>query len=564
MPGARPAGVVTSMGMGTLSPRTGVAPRPPAPDPGRPARHRRHLAGGIALVLAVAVVAVAAPRYTAAPSAAPQGSVTPAPKPGSAGTTVGGVRCAPGVRQVPFSDYSPICLPAWHGDNGGATANGVTRTTITLTYREAATNILAALYLLLPPSVVGTNAEAIHTMDSYISVFNRYFELYGRKVVLEPFEGQGDFVDEDEGTGLAAAQEDALTVADSIHAFADMSLVDSSAVYDDALQQAGVSVFSLYLNDSSWYRQAAPYQYTVGPTCSQSDEALADVLASPGMADADAAYAGPALRQHKRVYGIVYPDNAQADACAQQLSSALAAAGHPAAASVSFEFDVSQLATEAQNAVGQLQSKGVTTIVCAECDPVSPIYFLKSAKDAGYFPEFVVQSYFAGGTASIDGFIQNVLAQSGAEDEAGGILALGTGGKVTLASEALKVYEMANHGSLAGILPSYLWAYESLLYFYDLLQAAGPDLTPATLHRALADTAELVPSKAGGTLGRWTFGAGTVAPSSSFQLVHWVADATSPENGRKGTFEPCYGGRTFSFGAPHGGVPQHTGPACPT
>lgn len=549
------------MATGTLTPSTGAPPRSPAHQ-GRAARHRRRLAAGVALLVGAAAVALAVPRAQTA--AGRRAEFTPPAAPGTPGLTVAGIRCGPKVRQVPFSAYSPICVPAWHGDNGGATANGVTATTITLTYRQAATNILSLLYTEIPQAVVGTNAEAIHTMQSYIDVFNRYFELYGRKVVLAPYTGQGDFVREDEGSGLAAAQEDALQVADTIHGFADMSLIDSSAIYDDALQQAKVPVFGLYLQDSAWYRQARPYQYTVGPTCTQTDAAMGDLLGSPAMADAPAAYAGPALRSSTRRYGILYPDNPQATTCAQELSRDLAAAGHPPAASVGYEFNVATLQTASQNAIGQLKAAGVTTVICASCDPVSPIYFLTAAKAARYFPEWVVQSYFTGGTSAIDGVIQNILAKSGAADEASGLLALGNGGEVTAGSEALKVYAMANHGSLSGILPSYLWAYSTLLYFFDLLQAAGPDLTPATLARAEADTAELAPSLPGGPLGRWTFGPGQVAPSASFQLVRWVPGVTSPEDGRPGTFEPCYGGKVFSYTAPHGGVPQHQPPRCPT
>lgn len=550
------------MATGTLTPSTGETPR--VGGDGRRVRHRRHLAGGLALLLAVALVALLAPRYAVPGSGGRAAAVTPAPVPGTFGHTVAGVPCGPGVRQVPFSAYSPICMPAWHGSNGGATANGVTGTTITLTYREASTDILSLLYALVPQTVVGTNAEAVHTMQAYIDVFNRYFELYGRKVVLKPYQGQGDFITEDEGGGLAQAQEDALTAADSLHAFADLSLVDSSVVYDDALQQAGVPAIGFYLQDSAWYGQAAPFQYTTGPTCSQTDQAIADVLGSPGMADADAAYAGGALRTTPRRYGIIYPDNPQADTCAQELTKDLAATGHPPAAAVSFEFDVATLKAAAQNAIGQLQASGVTTIICASCDPVSPIYFLSAAKAAGYFPELVMQSYFVGGTSNMDAFVQNILAQAGAADEGPGILAIGTGGQPTALSEAIEAYVMGNGGSLSGILPSYLWAYESLLYFYDLLQAAGPDLTPATLHRALADTPELPRSKAGGLFGPWEFGPGRVDPSAGFELERWVPGAVSAEDNRPGTFEPCYGSAVFSFTARNGGVPAHASPDCPS
>ncbi len=529
--------------------------------PGQRARHRRHLAGGVALVAAAAVASLAP--HVAPRAAASAVAVTPAPVPGSPGRTVSGVVCRPGVRQVPFSAYSPICLPAWHGDNGGATANGVTAHTITLVYREASSDILSLLYAEIPPTVVGTNAEAIHTMQSYIDVFNRVFELYGRKVVLRTYQGQGDFITEDQGGGQAAAQEDALTVADSLHGFADMSLVDSSVVYDDALQQAGVPAFGLYLQNAAWYRDASPYQYTVGPDCSQTDQALADVFGSPAMADGDAVYAGGDLRTERRKVGILHPDNPQADLCADELASDLAATGHPVAASVGFEFDVATLQTAAQNAMGQLQSAGVTTVLCASCDPVSPIYFLDAAKAADYQPELVVQSYFAGGTAGIDGFIQNILAKAQDPGYGGSILAVGSGGRITPHTEAAEVYAMANHGSLAGILPTYSWAYESLLEFFDLLQAAGPDLTPVTLHRAMADTAELPPSAPGGSLGPWRFGSGRVDPSAGFQLLRWVPGAISPEDGRPGTFEACYGGRTFRYDARHGGVPADQGPECP-
>lgn len=557
------------MATGTLTPGTGDG-RPSGDGgttrrPGPALRHRRRFAGGVVALVAVGLVAVLSPKVSPPSSAAGRAvAVTTPLPPGTSGTTVAGVRCGPGVRQVPFSAYSPICVPAWHGVNGGATANGVTKKTITLVYREASSNVLSALYGVIPQSVVGTNTEAIATMRSYIKVFNRYFELYGRKVVLKPFNGRGDFVAEDQGSGVGAAQEDALTVADQLHAFADMSLVDSTVIYDDALQKDDVPAFGLYLQDSSWYRQAAPYQYTVGPTCTQSDQAIADLLGSPAVADSTATYAGPGLRHQQRRYGIIYPDNPQADVCAERLAQELTALGHPPAAAVSFEFQLSTLGTAAQNAIGQLSARHVTTVICASCDPVSPIDFLAAAKDAGYAPEWLVQSYFAGGSAALDGYWQNILAKSGDSAGAGGLLALGTGGQVTSRSEALQVYRMANGGSLRGILPSYLWAYESLLYFYDLLQAAGPDLTPAALHRAEADVAELPPSAPGGSLGTWRFGAGTVAPSASFQLLHWVPGATSAQDGQPGTFEPCYGGRVFSYTAPHGGVPQHTAPACPT
>ena len=56
-----------------------------------------------------------------------------------------------------WSAYAPACQPKWSGNNGGATSSGVTGTTITLTYRDAAAALMQEIYAVEPKSVVGTN-----------------------------------------------------------------------------------------------------------------------------------------------------------------------------------------------------------------------------------------------------------------------------------------------------------------------------------------------------------------------------------------------------------------------
>jgi len=530
---------------------------------------RRHLVT-LGLVAGLAALLLFSPKIAAgASSQAARPGITPPAGPGTPGTTVAGVACAPGVRQVPWSAYAPACIPAWHGHNGGATANGVTATTITLVYRLAATNELQELYALIPPTTVGTNDEAVHTMQAYVNTFNRYFELYGRKVVLRPYNGQGNFITEDTGSGLAQAQADALTVSSTIHGFADMSLVDSSVVYTAALEARGVASFGLYLQDASWYRQAAPYQYTTGPNCTKGAGALGTVLGT-GMSDQPAAFAGDsALRATDRVYGVVYPDNSTATACAQQLETALAAAHHASVVDVGFTFDPASLVQSSADAVAQLRSHGVTTIICSSCDPITPVFLLQAAHAEGYHPEWVFQSYFAGNSVNQDSFVRNELAKSGASDEASGILAIGTASVPRVDQEAIRAYELGNGGSTSGILPSYPFVYGSMLYFFDLLQAAGPDLSAQGLHAALADTAALVPSKPGGQLGGWAFGPGTVDPASDYQILRWSPTATSAQDGQQGAFVACDGGKVFGFASAvpspgAGRVPVHSQPACPS
>ncbi len=521
--------------------------------------YRRWLTGGILrrqIVTAITLVALVfvllfTPEVSTTTSSNVQllPGMTPPTPPGGAGTTVGGVICSPGVRQVPFSEYAPQCQPKWTGHNGGPTAPGVTATTINLVYREAATDELALLYTLLPQSIVGTNDEAIATVQKYVDTFNKYFELYGRKVVLVPYQGQGNFINEDTGTGSDAAAADALTVKTSLHGFVDMSLIDSSVIYTKALQSQGVISFGLYLQSADFYTQNTPWQFTNGPNCAKTADAIGS-LAGKGMAGHKAGMASEASLQTKnRTFGIVYPDNPQSALCEQLIVKALARYGITPKVTVAVPFDISSLITSSSNAIAQFQAAGVTTVIDSSSDPITPIYFLKAATSTGYGPEWLLQSYFAGGANTIDGFVQDDISKAGADSlkQGNSILALGNNSVPRAQQEAIKAFEESNNGSADGILPSYPFAYGDVLYFFDLLQAAGPNLTAANLAGASANTSVLIPSGPGGEMGGWTFGAGMVDPSSTYQLLRWSNTTISTQNGQPGTFLPCYGGQVFTY-----------------
>ncbi len=165
--------------------------------------------------------------------------VTPPAAAGSAGTTVGGVACKPGVRQVSWSQYAPECVPAYHGDNGGASSPGVTRTTISLAYRLAASTLMTEIYALFPKTMLGTNDEALSVLSALTKVFNRSFELYGRHVVGKPFDGQGNFMSELMGGGQEGAVADAATEK-SMGTFIDDSVYDATQIYANDLASNGI------------------------------------------------------------------------------------------------------------------------------------------------------------------------------------------------------------------------------------------------------------------------------------------------------------------------------------
>jgi hypothetical protein len=517
------------------------------------ARTLRHyapvLVGLVVFVLVVTLTPTVEP--TTAPSTAPRSTTSPlaalaaAYRPGATGVAVSGVHCQPGVRQVAWSRYAPTCQPAWHGDNGGATSPGVTAKTITLTFRYAATPAEAALFASFAPQTVGTEAQAVQAMQGYVSEFNKNFELYGRHVVLKVFNGKGDILPEASGGGQAAAEADAAT-AKSLGAFADSSILFSTAVYDQALARQKVVAVGGNFEPAKQLQQYAPYQITPGPDCDKSVEAGAAVIGR-GMANLPAIYAGdPAMHDKTRVIGFIVPDNPLYAACVGALKHALQAQYRTkfgAQFSYSLDFTGASNAGQYTNAIAQFKAAGVTTVICA-CDPVTPLYLGQDATAEQYFPE-----WFSLGFG--DAFSRLPPKEQWSHDMSAGMADV-----PQAREESYRAFRMAYPTGV--IPPSYEAIYQPLLLLFDALQAAGPHLTPQALQRGLQF---LPPSSPGGEYGTWRFGPGTVDPSLSFQILWWNPQGVSIQDGKTGTYEPCNGG-TIYLENQLSALPDHTQLQC--
>ncbi len=530
---------------------------------GRPRPGARNLALGIALLVAVAAVMLFVPKVrqvTSSTGTDSGGSLLPV-APGTAGTTASGSRCGPGIHQIPGNTYTPICLPKFTGNNHGATSPGVTHTKITLTYRYATSSVLQELYALVPQDIIGTNSNTVHTMEEYIKYFNSTFELYGRKVVLQQYQGKGNFIEEDTGSDLSDTNADALSVADQYHAFADMSIIDSSLAYETDLARSKVVSFGLYLEPQSWYRQNQPYAYTPGPNCTKGAQAAAAVLGKQ-LSGLPAIYAGNAsLRAKTRKFGLIQPNQPTANTCAQDIVGDLGKFGVGIATRYSFNFNLAQLIPEMQSAAVAMKKAGVTTVILSSTDPVSPIFLMSAAANENYYPEWYMESYFGGPTSSLDAIIRNYGQQAHSPRELQGLIATGQAAYPDRQQPGYQIYVKEN-GSANGITPSFNFVYSSLLFFYDALQAAGPDLTPQTVEQGLANTAELRASAPGGPLGGWAFGPDTFDPASDFQVLRWNGSRVSPLDGKRGTALTCDGGRVFSYADASAEIPSHQQLGC--
>jgi len=466
------------------------------------------------------------------------------------GTTVGGYPCAKGLRQIPWSHYSPWCEPAWHGNNGGATAPGVTASTITITYREASSQDLNLAYGIIPKEVIGTNQKAIYTMQVYVNLFNKLFELYGRHVVLVPFQGQSDFIQETIGADTQKVEADARTVATKIKAFADISLIDSTAIYDQYLTQFHVINFNLGFLPQSYYQSNAPYSYTTGPDCDKVAEGDAGVLAR-AFNNLPPIYAGEAqMRQEPSRIAIIAPESSTSGECTTRLLHLLSQDHVNVVTVVRYILNFSTLSQDISNLVAQLKSANASVVVCASCDPVSPRLVLNQAFQDGYAPFWYTEAAGAM-SGGIDAFgqIQNQPEVIHA------ILATQQTPPKNLSTEAWRAYIMGGGNPNEHYLePLYPLVYEQLFMLFSGLQAAGPDLNPTTFQAGIQS---LPPSTPGGEFGVWKYGYNIFDPQASFQLGIFDPNVLSPVDGQEGEFVACENGLQILYQGQASNLPNH-------
>ena len=96
--------------------------------------------------------------------------------------------------------------------------------------------------------------------------------------------------------------------------------------------------------------------------------------------------------------------------------------------------------------------------------------------------------------------------------------------------------------------------YSQLVEIFDMLQAAGPDLTPQNMARGMHALPQFgAPAY---QYGNWTFnlgvngnsGGGDHTASNTARFIYWNGSATSLVNGMKGTYVPIFNGERFALG----------------
>jgi hypothetical protein len=371
--------------------------------------------------------------------------------------------------------FSPPCVPLTTGSNGGATSSGVTGTTINLVYYQPQPGGLGSAI----SAATGTPAQALATVEAYVAMLNKIYEMYGRHVNLVPFEASG--ADNDP----VAAHADAVTVAEQDHAFASIGGPGTTTAYE--VELARLHVLCMVCGDSTTYgliKQNAPYQWANLPTADTSlNETVSYIIAK--LNGKDSVWAGdPSMHTRKRSFIVASETSVPPTPGYAELTKSVEKklrAGHVNLASpiqLTYTLNLTTLPTQAATLAEKLKTSGATSVVFAG-DPIMPIYLTKACANIGYFPEWIITGIVLTDTAALGRYYdQSEWAH------AFGVSSLAVPVPVT-AGDATHLYRWwygpnTSPASLAA--PAILPGYQQ---FFTGVQLAGPHLTPQTFTEGL-------------------------------------------------------------------------------
>ena len=383
--------------------------------------------------------------------------------------------CPGQAEQVPGDPYSPPCISFSGQQRRRRPPPGVSANAINVSYRitSDSESFQQTLASLGGANITDTTADIERTVNTLATYFDNHFQFYGRKLNIEFFNGQGSITNELLGSGQQQADADAVTAAQTEHAFAELNGVTEP--YDVALAAQHVISFGAPYLSASFMGQYAPYMWSLDTESNDVVEATSELYLK-SLAGGNATYAGGSLQGKPRKVAIIAPSDPWYQTAAQSAVQEAAAAGHPITDDIQYQLNLSTLSSQASNVISQLQNDGITTVICG-CDPVFPVYLTSRAAEQGYTPEWVVA-----GVALTDQDIVGQLFDQSEWSHAFGVTFNGptVPKQNTFGYAAYKQVDPSTEPANAVDL-IYAQMYEMAIG----IQMAGPDLTPQTFENGM-------------------------------------------------------------------------------
>ncbi len=447
---------------------------------------------------------------------------------GTRGITRSGLECGPGVRQVTWTHYAPLCEPKYSGNNGGKTYRGVTNDKIISFYRVDHSAQDTAVNAALGKANLD-DTKYLADLQTYITYFNKQFELYGRQVQLFQYTGKGDYLNEDQGLDNGQAASDAQTAYDN-NGFVDSTFpLKGSYPFWQAIADRKMITLDPVGFPQKWYVERQPYWYSALPTGTGTANWVINMVCQR-MAKMKASFAGDAIyKARNRVFGLVHPDNPEYKDIGAYIKSTLKSqCGVSLAKEISYTLNVAEMGQESASVSAQLKAASVSTVLCY-CDPIFPITLTNAADGQSYHPEWWTPGW------------GDAQAQDLPKDQWDHAVVIGGAYPPKSQDEAYKVFKLANpHAEPQS--PYYAVAYGVLLLMYDALQEAGPNLNPQTFQKGWFGMGTI-----SGPAGTLQWAPQHYSPIVSAPMAWFNFNATSNFNGSKGAYAGCDGGKFLPF-----------------
>jgi hypothetical protein len=432
-----------------------------------------------------------------------------------------GERCDPETgRQAYPSAFAGECMAPFEGDNGGATATGVTADTIKIVYYRSPDVDPIIDYITGAIDADNTNAEAEETMTGLVEFFETFSETYGRSVEFEMYEGTGPSDDE------VAARADAVAIAEDIQPFMVWGGPQLTNAFADELAAQEIPCIGCVSSQpTDFYLDRAPYNIAITANNEQSAVHLANFLGRQ-IGGKNAEYAGDeAMHDQERVFGLVNlelgPEAAESVAF---LEEQLAEYDIEIAAQESYDSPIT-LETTAASLIAQLKDAGVTTVMFSG-DPIAPQVLTQEATAQEYFPEWVITgSILTDTTAFARTYDQEQWAHAFGVSSLPARIDPDVAGANYLYNWFTGDDPPADR-QIATITPL-------PNTFYNVLQGVGPNLTPETFRDALfrgepsSRDSVTQPSLSWGDKGIWPFD--DYLGIDDYTLIWYDPDATGQD-----------------------------------
>jgi hypothetical protein len=276
------------------------------------------------------------------------------------------------------------CVPKFTGDNGGATAPGVTADSIRIGYYVAKADPIGDA-LLKMAGAYDEPANTAKAYQNYAEIFNARYEFYGRKIEMVPVEGTGTLAD-----AIAARADAGRAAADNL--FAVLGGPAQAREFGDELAKRKVMCVAscIIAQPQKVILENSPYLWPTGPTPDQSVEMVAEFIQKQ-LVGKNAEYAGGEQKGKPRTFTLLTyntPDG-QYTPSWDLLEKRVGEVGADIVEHVDYYLNLPSLQADARTIAAKLKAANATSLVFTG-DPIFPRYLTTEMTALNYFPEWVM------------------------------------------------------------------------------------------------------------------------------------------------------------------------------